>query len=77
MNDKDLLKLLGLKDRSINLSLDNYLQKQVEQMVNERLDQIEKQETERRGKFYKELSATFEREFQRSRNRMLWYGKTK
>ena len=25
---KDLLKLLGLKDRSINLSLDNDLQKQ-------------------------------------------------
>lgn len=77
MNDKDLLKLLGLKDRSINLSLDNDLQKQVEQMVNERLDQIEKQETERREKFYKELSTTIERELQRSRNRMLWYGKTK
>ena len=77
MNDKDLLKLLGLKDRSINLSLDNYLQKQVEQMVNERLDQIEKQETERREKFYKELSTTIERELQRSRNRMLWYGKAK
>lgn len=77
MSDKDLLKLLGLKDRSINLSLDNDLQKQVEQMVNERLDQIEKQETERREKFYKELSATIERELQRSRNRMLWYGKIK
>lgn len=77
MSDKDLLKLLGLKDRSINLSLDNDLQKQVEQMVNERLDQIEKQETERREKFYKELSTTIERELQRSRNRMLWYGKTK
>lgn len=77
MNDKDLLKLLGLKDRSINLSLDNDLQKQVEQMVSERLDQIEKQETERREKFYKELSTTIERELQRSRNRMLWYGKTK
>lgn len=77
MNDKDLLKLLGLKDRSINLLLDNDLQKQVEQMVNERLDQIEKQETERRERFYKELSTTIERELQRSRNRMLWYGKTK
>ena len=77
MNDKDLLKLLGLKDRSINLSIDNDLQKQVEQMVNERLNQIEKQETERREKFYKELSTTIERELQRSRNRMLWYGKTK
>lgn len=77
MSDKDLLKLLGLKDRSINISLDNDLQKQVEQMVNERLDQIEKQETERREKFYKELSATIERELQRSRNRMLWYGKIK
>ena len=77
MNDKDLLKLLDLKDRSINLSLDNDLQKQVEQMVNERLDQIEKQETERQEKFYKELSTTIERELQRSRNRMLWYGKTK
>ena len=77
MNDKDLLKLLGLKDRSINLSIDNDLQKQVEQMVNERLDQIEKQETERQEKFYKELSTTIERELQRSRNRMLWYGKTK
>ena len=55
MNDKDLLKLLGLKDRSINLLLDNDLQKQVEQMVNERLDQIEKQETERRERFYKEF----------------------
>ena len=77
MNDKDLLKLLGLKDRSINLSLDNDLQKQVEQMVNERLDQIEKQETERREKFYKELSTTIEKEMQRSRNRMLWYSKTK
>lgn len=77
MNDKDLLKLLGLKDRSINLSIDNDLQKPVEQMVNERLDQIEKQETERREKFYKELSTTIERELQRSRNRMLWYGKTK
>ena len=77
MNDKDLLKLLGLKDRSINLSLDNDWQKQVEQMVSERLDQIEKQETERREKFYKELSTTIERELQRSRNRMLWYGKTK
>ena len=77
MNDKDLLKLLGLKDRSINISLDYELQKQVEQIVNERLDQIEKQETERREKFYKELSTTIERELQRSRNRMLWYGKTK
>lgn len=77
MNDKDLLKLLGLKDRCINLSLDNDLQKQVEQMVNESLDQIKKQETERREKFYKELSTTIERELQRSRNRMLWYGKTK
>lgn len=81
MNDKELLKLLGLKDRSINLSLDNDLQKQVqkqvEQMVNELLDQIEKQETEKREKFYKELSTTIERELQRSRNRMLWYGKIK
>ena len=77
MSDKDLLKLLGWKDRSINLSIDNDLQKQVEQMVNERLDQIEKQETERQEKFYKELSTTIERELQRSRNRMLWYGKTK
>jgi len=77
MNDKDLLKLLGLKDRSINLSLDNDLQKQVEQMVNERLDQIEKQETERREKFYKELSKKIDKELQRSRNYMMWYGKAK
>lgn len=75
MNNKELLKLLGLKDRSINISLDYELQKQVEQIVNERLEQIEKQETERREKFYKELSTTIERELQRSRNRMLWYGK--
>ena len=75
MNDKELLKLLGLKDRSINISLDYKLQKQVEHIVNERLEQIEKQETERREKFYKELSTTIERELQRSRNRMLWYGK--
>ena len=75
MNDKELLKLLGLKDRSINISLDYELQKQVEKIVNERLEQIEKQEPERREKFYKELSTTIERELQRSRNRMLWYGK--
>lgn len=70
MNDKELLKLLGLKDRSINI-LNYELQNQVEQIVNERLDQIKKQETERREKFYKELSTTIERELQRSRNRML------
>ena len=45
MNDKELLKLLGLKDRSINISLDYKLQKQVEHIVNERLEQIEKQES--------------------------------
>ena len=71
MNDKELLKLLALKDRSINISLDYELQKQVEQIVNERLEQIEKQETERREKFYKELSTTIERELQRSRQSIL------
>ena len=75
MNDKELLKLLGLKDRSINISLDYKLQKQVEHIVNERLEQIEKQETERREKFYKELSQKIDKELQRSRNCMLWYGK--
>lgn len=77
MNDKELLKLLGLKDRSINISLDYQLQKQVEHIVNERLEQIEKQETERREKFYKELSKNVEKELQRSRNYMVWYGKAK
>ncbi len=77
MNDKELLKLLGLKDRSINISLDYELQKQVEQIINERLEQIEKQETERREKFYKELSKNVEKELQRSRNYMVWYGKEK
>lgn len=76
MNDKELLKLLGL-DKSISIPLDYKLEGKVEQMVNERLDQIEKKETERREKFYKELSATIEKELQRSRNRMLWYGKAK
>ena len=77
MNDKELLKVLGLKDRSINISLDYELQKQVEQIVNERLDQIEKQETEKREKFYKELSKKIDKELQRSRNYMMWYGKAK
>lgn len=77
MNNKELLKLLGLKDRSINISLDYELQKQVEQIVNERLEQIEKQETERREKFYKELSKNIDKELQRSRNCMVWYGKAK
>ena len=75
MNDKELLKLLGLKDRSINISLDYEIQKQVEQIVNERLDKIEKQETEKRGKFYKGLSKNIEKELQRARNCMVWYGK--
>jgi len=77
MNDKELLKLLDLKDRNINISLDYELQKQVEQIVNERLEQIEKQETERRENFYKELSKKIDKELQRSRNYMLWYGKAK
>ena len=77
MNDKELLKLLGLKDRSINILLDYELQNQVELIVNERLEQIEKQETERQEKFYKELSKTIDKELQRSRNCMLWYGKAK
>ena len=75
MNDKELLQLLGLKDRSINISLDYEWQKEVEQIVNERLEHIEKQETERREKFYKELSQKIDKELQRSRNCMLWYGK--
>lgn len=77
MNDKELLKLLGLKDRSINISLDYELQRQVEHIVNERLEQIEKQETERRENFYKELSKKIDKELQRSRNYMMWYGKAK
>jgi len=77
MNDKELLKLLDLKDRNINISLDYELQKQVEQIVNERLEQIEKQETERRENFYKELSKKIDKELQRSRNYMMWYGKAK
>lgn len=77
MNDKELLKLLGLKDRSINISLDYELQKQVEQIINERLKQIEKQETERREKFYKELSKNIDKELQRSRNCIVWYCKAK
>ena len=77
MNNKELLKLLGLKDRSINISLDYELQKQVEKIVNERLEQIEKQEPERREKFYKELSKKIDKELQRSRNYMMWYGKAK
>jgi len=77
MNDKELLKLLGLKDRSINILLDYELQNQVELIVNERLEQIEKQETERREKFYKELSKNIDKELQRSRNCMVWYGKAK
>ena len=77
MNDKELLKLLGLKDRSINISLDYELQKQVEQIVNERLEQIEKQETERRENFYKELSKKINKDLQRSRNYVMWYGKVK
>ena len=36
---------------------------------------IEKQETERREKFYKELSKNIDKELQRSRNYMVWYGK--
>ena len=68
MNDKELLKLLGLKDRSINISIE-------ENLKNE--DKIEKQETERREKFYKELSQKIDKELQRSRNCMLWYGKAK
>ena len=77
MNDKELLKVLGLKDRSINILLDYEFQKQVEQIVNERLEQIEKQETEKREKFCKELSKNIDKELQRSRNCMLWYGKAK
>ena len=75
MNDKELLKVLGLRNRSINISLDYEFQKQVEQIVNERLDQIEKQETEKREKFYKDLSKNIEKELQRARNYILWYGK--